>query len=184
MKTEERQTDARARKDEASPQHAEPNSSSGNTHRRGSCARHQTPPNGRQMSEDEEATARQRSPSGDARAQQNEERQNQPHRSAQNITRHRRNRCRETERRPSTHRRREGSKGRGHEARRLTRDEDERAMKERAKNEERQQPQSVIELESTRHPHLGGPEHRRTDGGIPSSKGSRDAGRRQHGARD
>ncbi len=33
----------------------------------------------------------------------------------------------ETERRPSTHRRREGSKGRKHEARHLTRDEDERA---------------------------------------------------------
>ncbi len=88
----------------------------------------------------------QRSPSGDARAKQNEERQNQPHRSAQNITRHRGNRCRETERRPSTHRRREGSKGRRHEARHLTRDED-----ERANEDEERQPDARAREKTERH---------------------------------
>ncbi len=152
--------------------------------RRGSCARHQTPPNGRQMSEDERQLRGQRSPSGDARAAQNEERQNQPHRSAQNITRHRGNRCRETERRPSTHRRREGSKGRRHEARHLTRDEDERAMKERAKNGERQQPQSIIELESTRHHGPGSAKTSEDRAASRAARAQRIRGRRQHGARD
>ncbi len=50
----------------------------------------------------------------------------QPHRSARNMNDIEETDV-ETERRPSTHQRREGSKGRGHEARHMTRDEDERA---------------------------------------------------------
>ncbi len=63
MKTEERQTDARARKDEASPQHAEPNSSSGVTQparlvrKTSNAAKWAT-----DVSEDEEATARAKRP--------------------------------------------------------------------------------------------------------------------------